>query len=144
MDHLWLRRIAPCPPGSQPDARSFVLGQEVVEVGLQIGFHGVELVQQRIEVTTSVRLTRRQGLHRNPGSRLAGWLGRCRRGRQLFLDQFAQLRQRRQLGQAAQVEVIEKLPGDRKSTRLNSSHVRISYAVFCLKKKNEANADTPL
>src|SRR3989442_6285640 len=31
-----------------------------------------------------------------------------------------------------------KLPGDRKSTRLNSSHVRISYAVFCLKKKNEA------
>src|SRR5690554_7366756 len=27
---------------------------------------------------------------------------------------------------------------DRKSTRLNSSHVRISYAVFCLKKKNEA------
>src|SRR5690554_7582409 len=27
-------------------------------------------------------------------------------------------------------------PTDRKSTRLNSSHVRISYAVFCLKKKN--------
>src|SRR5690554_8191063 len=26
---------------------------------------------------------------------------------------------------------------DRKSTRLNSSHVRISYAVFCLKKKNQ-------
>src|SRR5690554_1366527 len=26
---------------------------------------------------------------------------------------------------------------DRKSTRLNSSHVRISYAVFCLKKKTE-------
>src|SRR5690554_294015 len=28
---------------------------------------------------------------------------------------------------------------DRKSTRLNSSHVRISYAVFCLKKKNKIN-----
>src|SRR6266498_4707532 len=28
---------------------------------------------------------------------------------------------------------------DRKSTRLNSSHVRISYAVFCLKKKNTNN-----
>src|SRR5690554_6964458 len=27
--------------------------------------------------------------------------------------------------------------GDRKSTRLNSSHVRISYAVFCLKKKTK-------
>src|SRR5690554_7524675 len=34
-------------------------------------------------------------------------------------------------------EVIEinNYFGDRKSTRLNSSHVRISYAVFCLKKK---------
>src|SRR5699024_11989071 len=29
---------------------------------------------------------------------------------------------------------------DRKSTRLNSSHVSISYAVFCLKKKNELSA----
>src|SRR5436305_11394865 len=28
---------------------------------------------------------------------------------------------------------------DRKSTRLNSSHVRISYAVFCLKKKDQVN-----
>src|SRR5207302_10575823 len=31
---------------------------------------------------------------------------------------------------------------DRKSTRLNSSHVKISYAVFCLKKKTKHNADT--
>src|SRR6516165_7900733 len=30
---------------------------------------------------------------------------------------------------------------DRKSTRLNSSHSQISYAVFCLKKKNEALDD---
>src|SRR5436305_8526082 len=29
------------------------------------------------------------------------------------------------------------LVADRKSTRLNSSHVRISYAVFCLKKKDK-------
>src|SRR2546422_3065960 len=29
------------------------------------------------------------------------------------------------------------LPGDRKSTRLNSSHGYISYAVFCLKKKKK-------
>src|SRR3712207_8528610 len=28
--------------------------------------------------------------------------------------------------------------GDRKSTRLNSSHANISYAVFCLKKKNKS------
>src|SRR5438874_8303646 len=30
------------------------------------------------------------------------------------------------------------LVGDRKSTRLNSSHVEISYAVFCLKKKTDS------
>src|SRR3712207_7099596 len=31
---------------------------------------------------------------------------------------------------------------DRKSTRLNSSHANISYAVFCLKKKNTYNTET--
>src|SRR5437773_9379414 len=42
---------------------------------------------------------------------------------------------------AADTEVAENLldvntvGGDRKSTRLNSSHITISYAVFCLKKK---------
>src|SRR5699024_11603122 len=40
--------------------------------------------------------------------------------------------------------LVQKLPtlqdsGDRKSTRLNSSHVSISYAVFCLKKKTNVN-----
>src|SRR5690606_39905581 len=30
---------------------------------------------------------------------------------------------------------------DRKSTRLNSSHVKISYAVFCLKKKNRKTSE---
>src|SRR5437773_9029759 len=35
---------------------------------------------------------------------------------------------------------IELLDGqDRKSTRLNSSHITISYAVFCLKKKKKKN-----
>src|SRR3989442_4980158 len=44
------------------------------------------------------------------------------------------------------VEIAEDLVAlcnsllDRKSTRLNSSHVRISYAVFCLKKKKHATA----
>src|SRR5699024_11441488 len=33
--------------------------------------------------------------------------------------------------------------GDRKSTRLNSSHVSISYAVFCLKKKKMKYNNTP-
>src|SRR5438874_6135461 len=35
------------------------------------------------------------------------------------------------------LRALEKRGLDRKSTRLNSSHVEISYAVFCLKKKNE-------
>src|SRR5207302_9387393 len=35
---------------------------------------------------------------------------------------------------------VSRMPGaDRKSTRLNSSHVKISYAVFCLKKKKNKN-----
>src|SRR5438874_10219957 len=34
------------------------------------------------------------------------------------------------------------LPLDRKSTRLNSSHVEISYAVFCLKKKKKNKQHT--
>src|SRR5690606_41235991 len=33
--------------------------------------------------------------------------------------------------------IVEVNPQDRKSTRLNSSHVKISYAVFCLKKKKK-------
>src|SRR5438132_4723203 len=35
-------------------------------------------------------------------------------------------------------------PGDRKSTRLNSSHTVISYAVFCLKKKKNARSNRGL
>src|SRR2546430_11383163 len=44
-------------------------------------------------------------------------------------------------GQARRRPLLERAPllggepGDRKSTRLNSSHSQISYAVFCLKKK---------
>src|SRR2546430_4442211 len=34
-------------------------------------------------------------------------------------------------------------PEDRKSTRLNSSHSQISYAVFCLKKKNPVSQTSP-
>src|SRR3712207_8359948 len=34
-------------------------------------------------------------------------------------------------------EIAERGRADRKSTRLNSSHANISYAVFCLKKKKE-------
>src|SRR3712207_8706251 len=45
---------------------------------------------------------------------------------------LAELRELRARG-----EGDELLAGDRKSTRLNSSHANISYAVFCLKKKKK-------
>src|SRR3712207_7063879 len=43
------------------------------------------------------------------------------------------------------VDVADDREGreDRKSTRLNSSHANISYAVFCLKKKKEKSAAHP-
>src|SRR6266498_1429367 len=56
-------------------------------------------------------------------------------------DEEARAVQRRRLparGAAADHHGLAVLQ-DRKSTRLNSSHVRISYAVFCLKKKNIKN-----
>src|SRR5437899_3974179 len=42
-------------------------------------------------------------------------------------------------GTADRIREVENpfRPSDRKSTRLNSSHLGSSYAVFCLKKKNE-------
>src|SRR5690348_18220504 len=43
---------------------------------------------------------------------------------------------RRQDAAGPQPRRLDRRPLDRKSTRLNSSHPSISYAVFCLKKKN--------
>src|SRR5688572_32398316 len=42
-----------------------------------------------------------------------------------------------QVAPAWPFEIFLRLPKDRKSTRLNSSHSQISYAVFCLKKKKK-------
>src|SRR5258705_10049971 len=50
---------------------------------------------------------------------------------------------RRQLVVAPRRVVSHALGEDRKSTRLNSSHLGISYAVFCLKKKKK-NLQPPL
>src|SRR5258708_31227636 len=54
---------------------------------------------------------------------------------------ISRIRFTRRCEAAAQYRRIYKaraLPADRKSTRLNSSHQIISYAVFCLKKKKRA------
>src|SRR2546426_12840934 len=63
--------------------------------------------------------------------RLAPWLGPDAH----LLDSRAYLR-RLSPGKRCSVE-LELVVGDRKSTRLNSSHLVISYAVFCLKKKKK-------
>src|SRR3712207_7919552 len=39
------------------------------------------------------------------------------------------------IGHDGHLHPVFRVAGDRKSTRLNSSHANISYAVFCLKKK---------
>src|SRR2546421_6179267 len=62
-----------------------------------------------------------------------------RRGVQPFAEQPFQVAARdvfSHLAQRVLVHVLEVAEEDRKSTRLNSSHDQISYAVFCLKKKN--------
>src|SRR3712207_7482451 len=51
-----------------------------------------------------------------------------------FLVPFVDHRRAIDFGKAIEMGHVEA--GDRKSTRLNSSHANISYAVFCLKKKN--------
>src|SRR2546426_8614073 len=43
--------------------------------------------------------------------------------------------------QSTAVSSCRRITTDRKSTRLNSSHLVISYAVFCLKKKKKNNND---
>src|SRR2546426_6142832 len=47
--------------------------------------------------------------------------------------------ERRDGGRHRRVRVGVRRAEDRKSTRLNSSHLVISYAVFCLKKKKKTN-----
>src|SRR3712207_8130417 len=49
---------------------------------------------------------------------------------------------RQQRGAQLRLGVGDRVGQDRKSTRLNSSHANISYAVFCLKKKTSANSVT--
>src|SRR5260370_17454354 len=50
---------------------------------------------------------------------------------------------RKNLHCSRQVIAVEYVGEDRKSTRLNSSHTSISYALFCLQKKNTINSIIP-
>src|SRR5262245_63084000 len=75
------------------------------------------------------RVRRRSGAARHVGGDLQGAAAGMVPG-QRVLGGHERLRQR--LGAGG----LRRRP-DRKSTRLNSSHLGISYAVFCLKKKNK-------
>src|SRR3989442_11005187 len=52
-------------------------------------------------------------------------------------DRLSSVHHRAVRGAADRAAACRSATPDRKSTRLNSSHVRISYAVFCLKKKKK-------
>src|SRR5256885_11817205 len=66
----------------------------------------------------------------------------CRRQAKQYASEH---RDRRRKAEHARVGRDDQLDGrataDRKSTRLNSSHLVISYAVFCLKKKKKNQAE---
>src|SRR2546422_7919112 len=61
-----------------------------------------------------------------------------------ILEDFSAERQQLEAVQKATVNILEDFGSerDRKSTRLNSSHGYISYAVFCLKKKKKEKKKT--
>src|SRR2546422_5500590 len=61
-------------------------------------------------------------------------LFRSRKAQQQLVHQLEKDIEQLEARQAQLIKELEK-PQDRKSTRLNSSHGYISYAVFCLKKK---------
>src|SRR5689334_24021090 len=66
-----------------------------------------------------------------PGTNLKAWLFTIVRN-----EHYSQLRRGKFEAQGMDIELLPE-PRDRKSTRLNSSHSSISYAVFCLKKKKK-------
>src|SRR3712207_7391032 len=77
--------------------------------------------------------------------RMCQTLGMQALGQRLLSPLPGVLRPRRVAGLSErELEVLRLVAqGDRKSTRLNSSHANISYAVFCLKKKKKAG-DQPM
>src|SRR3712207_8922405 len=64
-------------------------------------------------------------------------------GRELPRDLEPALQRADRHAIALHLEGVTDAAGDRKSTRLNSSHANISYAVFCLKKKKPRRSTGP-
>src|SRR5690242_21053387 len=79
-------------------------------------------------------------LFRSEGLRIRYRLCLCAVGHDESQSEHAERDGRCATAVSRQVRQADFEAGDRKSTRLNSSHMSISYAVFCLKKKKNNNA----
>src|SRR5690606_40918504 len=106
---------------------------QVVFIGIHLPGY---LIDHGFNATTGTIFLALVGLFNVVGTYTAGWLGGKYSKPHLLMGLYG-LR-------GIAITAFLMLPlstwtvyafGDRKSTRLNSSHVKISYAVFCLKKK---------
>src|SRR3989442_15426165 len=79
----------------------------------------------------------REREHRDGGVARARHIENISRLRRNVMRAFAFLEKHHPMFAESDEKVLHASHSDRKSTRLNSSHVRISYAVFCLKKKKK-------
>src|SRR2546428_274599 len=130
------RRPKKVPP-REPGPGCWPVGALLPDLGLQVGVPEVLRGQRGSAVRTRFR---RVGPQRREGIRLLAGLPPC--AAELERADERQAREERLVAHHpgdAEFRVVCGLvalaEGDRKSTRLNSSHDQISYAVFCLKKK---------
>src|SRR5438034_2941369 len=129
-------------PGSTPGVAltrcgfHFVIGES--DVDDEFGDAGLKISQRGL-----VEL--RPFFRRNGGSDGNGVIENDISGSQtgfqigLFLEPVSRNEKRKLVSMRNAKKHFEKVLTDRKSTRLNSSHTVISYAVFCLKKKKKKN-----
>src|SRR2546427_8200325 len=146
---------------------ALVGGTAELEARIIVSVKGDRMRQEATGSRTMV--TRRGARYQKPGHRLTLDQNDTRRRFEIDLDAntyveetFADARQRHEAELAAAekalgIDPAKAIPtlavsvdrtgerlrvhGDRKSTRLNSSHSQISYAVFCLKKKKKKNRE---
>src|ERR1035438_10834127 len=94
----------------------------LAEIAHRLGRKALEEVAAAAKPDTILGWYRKLVANKFDGSRFRGSVGRPR------VDEETE---------RLVVQMAKENPTDRKSTRLNSSHLGISYAVFCLKKKKE-------
>src|SRR5690606_41337176 len=109
-------RAAPFLPGPKPTKAAFPRGLRVLLAGVtHCGGHSMEALARAFP-------------HEESGDEIESGTHIPAREFKVYTNrQLDRIRQLQRLSEAQRL--------DRKSTRLNSSHVKISYAVFCLKKK---------